>query len=179
MLLGCISLYFDAEIYDATLKFQMPLPKRILTLFFLSYNPIFLFTTLSIFTVIYRLKKKTMPQKSLLDLCKSLFLVIAFTTLLKITIGRARPFLNNGSFNFLPFSFQNSHYSLPSSHAAAAYTLFGTSSFFFILVTVVLSVLRVIFLHHFISDIFFGWALAEGIQCLKIADKEKQGCKKC
>ena len=177
--IGCLSLFFDEYLYQATLLIHTPVENSYITLFFLMYNPIFLFLLVSLTSGFYIFTQKQKPSETMISLMASLLLVILSTTFLKILFGRSRPFLHIGSMHFLPFSFQNSHYSLPSSHAAAAYTVFGMSSFFLCFMTVSLSLLRVLFLHHFISDIIFGWALAAGIESLVSIFKKKQGCKKC
>ncbi len=48
----------------------------------------------------------------------------AITTILKIVIGRARPFTDKGSYAFQPFTFFNDDYhSFPSGHATLAFSL--------------------------------------------------------
>jgi membrane-associated phospholipid phosphatase len=45
------------------------------------------------------------------------------TTVLKSAIGRSRPFLNEGAFEFRGLQFKNEHISLPSGHSTVAFAM--------------------------------------------------------
>jgi hypothetical protein len=47
----------------------------------------------------------------------------AITTVLKYSIGRARPYTNEGRAAYTPFSFKNSHSSFPSGHTTSAFSI--------------------------------------------------------
>lgn len=47
----------------------------------------------------------------------------AVTTVLKYSIGRARPYTDEGRAYFKPFSFKNSHASFPSGHTTSAFSI--------------------------------------------------------
>ena len=45
------------------------------------------------------------------------------TYILKVSIGRARPFTDEGRYSFRPFAFKNEYYSFPSGHTTSAWAL--------------------------------------------------------
>ncbi len=47
----------------------------------------------------------------------------AVTTVLKYSIGRARPYTGEGRATFKPFSFKNTHASFPSGHTTSAFSI--------------------------------------------------------
>jgi membrane-associated phospholipid phosphatase len=57
------------------------------------------------------------------ELLQSLVYSGIVTTTLKAIIGRSRPEMNNGAFSYAPFTFEESHYSLPSGHTTIAFAV--------------------------------------------------------
>lgn len=56
-------------------------------------------------------------------LLKGLFYAGLTTTVIKVTTGRSRPYLNEGDFKFRFFNIKNDHNSFPSGHVTVAFTL--------------------------------------------------------
>jgi membrane-associated phospholipid phosphatase len=90
-----------------------------------------------------------------------------FTEVLKIGIGRDRPYLGKGSFTFHPFSLNNDYESMPSGHATSAFALstvmfrHAHSTFWKIMSFVPAGFTVYSRLHqdfHWSSDLFFGAA---------------------
>lgn len=59
---------------------------------------------------------------------QSLVYSVAITQLLKVVIGRARPFLDSGKDVFHPMRVDDAHHSFPSGHTTAAFALSATLS---------------------------------------------------
>jgi membrane-associated phospholipid phosphatase len=91
------------------------------------------------------------------------------SSLLKATVGRARPYVGSGNGTFRPFKFQDAFYSFPSGHSEMAFALatvlsrrigntyasillFGTAS------SVAAS--RMYLDEHWFSDVVFGGSIA-------------------
>jgi len=63
-------------------------------------------------------------KKIAFEIAQSGLYTASVTQLLKMSIGRDRPYLNNGAFNFSPFQkFDNDYWSLPSGHTSLAFSL--------------------------------------------------------
>jgi len=65
----------------------------------------------------------TAAKKIAIELFQSGVYAEAFTEVLKVGIGRARPYENLGPFNFHPFNLNNNFESMPSGHSTAAFAL--------------------------------------------------------
>lgn len=93
----------------------------------------------------------------------------AIVGLLKFSIGRARPFTNEGAFQYYPFKFGGTQFwSLPSGHTALAMSLSTIlssnvdSDFLKVIVYIpafMTAFSRVYQNHHWLSDIFLGGAI--------------------
>ncbi len=96
---------------------------------------------------------------------EALIYATAITTVLKITIGRYRPYNNKGNLKFEPFSISTSKLSLPSGHATAAFalaTVFASAydnlywEVFCYGAASAIALARVYHDKHWLSDIFLG-----------------------
>ena len=95
----------------------------------------------------------------------SLACATLITTSLKIAVGRERPYANEGSVDFDPFSFHNENFSFPSGHTATAFA-FSTVlasriknpfiSIALYTVAGMTALQRVYSDNHWFSDVFMG-----------------------
>ncbi|MEW6703215.1 MAG: phosphatase PAP2 family protein [Bacteroidota bacterium] len=92
----------------------------------------------------------------------------AITQLLKVSFGRARPYTNEGTKSFYPFSFSNDFNALPSGHTTLAFSLStvlskNAKSDFLKIISYIPAVLtavsRVYQDKHWASDVFLGAAI--------------------
>ncbi len=99
------------------------------------------------------------------EIGQSFLYTIAVTEVLKITIGRARPYTGNNPFTFDMFSFRESNWSMPSGHTSIAFSLStvlaaNTNSTFLKILAFtpafITAVSRVYQNHHWTSDVFLG-----------------------
>lgn len=60
--------------------------------------------------------------------CTSLLVAGAFTTLIKSIVGRSRPFTNQGSQSFTPFTMNDAGLSYPSGHTTVAFVMSASLS---------------------------------------------------
>ena len=90
---------------------------------------------------------------------------VTVSSVLKIIIGRARPYTGNDPFTFEPFAFQNNNWSLPSGHTTVAFSLStvlaaNIDSYALKAAAFVPAFLtafsRVYQNHHWTSDVFLG-----------------------
>lgn len=129
---------------------------------------VFSFASLSLsWGVIFLLTLLLRPQ-TLLKVTPPIFsFLISFMVVyaLKIALGRARPslFVELGISGFYPLSFTNSYFSMPSSHSCAI-AIICSSVFYMtkhmplllIITFICVGMLRVLSLHHHLSDVLIG-----------------------
>ncbi|MEG8945683.1 phosphatase PAP2 family protein [Rosettibacter firmus] len=103
------------------------------------------------------------------EIFQSAFYSGIITQILKISLGRARPFTNNGSKFYKPFTlFNDDFHSLPSGHATLAFSLSTILSnntdskilkVIFYIPAVLTATSRVYQDNHWASDVFLGAAI--------------------
>jgi hypothetical protein len=105
---------------------------------------------------------------------------------IKVLVGRARPYTGESSHSFHPFALKSSLWSLPSGHAAAAFSVATTialqsrSVFVDVVAYSLASLAGLSRIHdntHWASDVFIG-SLLGYIVAKKIADLNRPGVKK-
>ncbi|MDQ7817926.1 MAG: phosphatase PAP2 family protein [Melioribacteraceae bacterium] len=86
------------------------------------YSPILLFSSFAIHSL---LTDDTGTRKIAYEIAQASLYTGAVTYLLKVAIGRARPYMNEGSNSFHPFSsfITQDYHSLPGGHSVAAFAL--------------------------------------------------------
>ncbi len=63
-------------------------------------------------------------KKIAFEIVQSAIYTVSITQLLKMSIGRERPYMNSGAYNFSPFQkIDNDYWSLPSGHTSLAFSL--------------------------------------------------------
>jgi len=94
------------------------------------------------------------------------------TNILKLVIGRSRPYnlLRHGEYGFVPFKIDYAYNSFPSGHTATVVAAALSLSFAFprlrtplFLLGAVVASTRILMNHHFLSDVLMGLALATAI----------------
>lgn len=89
------------------------------------------------------------------------------TALIKILVGRARPYNNLGAFVFEPFNLNRDYQSFPSGHSALSWAIFTPVAKKFgdiwYAVPVVFSLQRVWSNNHWSSDVLFGASIGYNI----------------
>jgi len=108
-------------------------------------------------------------KKIAFEIVQASFYAGAITSILKISVGRARPFTNKGSGTFEPFTFFNDDFhSFPSGHATLAFSLStvlakNSKSDLLKVIAYIPAVLtcvsRVYQDDHWVSDVFAGAAI--------------------
>jgi membrane-associated phospholipid phosphatase len=110
--------------------------------------------------------------------------LLVWTT--KVIVGRARPYAEESSCSFHPFSLKSSFWSLPSGHAAAAFSVATTialqsrSIFVDVVAYTLASLAGLSRIHdnsHWASDVFIGSAVGYFV-AKKIADLNRTGEKR-
>lgn len=116
-------------------------------------------------TFLYQWVRKKKISKELLEICASFFILFFLTYFLKWGVGRTRPFsaILEQTALFHPFAGTDKFFSFPSSHALAAFVsatglshLYPRKKAGLFFIAFIISTLRVISLHHFLSDVLFG-----------------------
>lgn len=89
------------------------------------------------------------------------------TALIKIFVGRARPYNNLGAFVFEPFNLNRDYQSFPSGHSALSWAIFTPVAKRFgdiwYAIPVVFSLQRVWSNNHWFSDVLFGASIGYNI----------------
>lgn len=102
------------------------------------------------------------------EIAQSFIYSVSVTSVLKISIGRARPYTGNSSATFSPFALHNSNWSLPSGHSTVAFSLStilaaNTNNNFLKVAAFIPAVLtitsRMYQDYHWASDVFLGAAI--------------------
>lgn len=123
---------------------------------------------------VYGLIAKDEPTRRIgLEVAESFAYAGLITTVLKVAIGRERPYTHKGRYSFLPFTRPlspgaNEHFSLPSGHSTVAFslaTVLASHTNNYLLKTVIYTpavlttVSRVYQDQHWVSDVFMGAAI--------------------
>lgn len=102
-------------------------------------------------------------QKTSWNAIKSIATTAVATEVFKISIGRARPFMNEGAFSFHPFSGEDHYKSMPSGHVSLAFAAFTpyaeTYSRWIYIVPGSVAIARIYKNKHWVSDTIFGAGL--------------------
>ena len=69
------------------------------------------------------IKRDTASKKIAIELLQAGLYAETITEILKVIVGRARPYMNEGSHSFRPFSFTADYNSFPSGHSTSAFAL--------------------------------------------------------
>lgn len=78
----------------------------------------------ALFGIYGLIAKDTTAKKITIELLQAGLYSEALTEVLKIVVGRSRPYTNDGSFTFHPFTLTNEdHHSFPSGHSTSAFAL--------------------------------------------------------
>jgi hypothetical protein len=125
-------------------------------------------------------------RKTALLSLESLFTASLLVWTTKVLVGRARPYAEETSHSFHPFTLKSSLWSLPSGHAAAAFSVATTialqsrSVFVDVLAYSLASLAGLSRIHddkHWASDVFIGSVLGYFV-AKKIADLNRPGDRK-
>jgi len=89
------------------------------------YTPFVIFSTYAIYSLLSKDPASShQARKIAYEIGQSCLYSAAIVSILKITIGRARPLANEGKFSFDPLTlFDDYHHSFPSGHTTEAFTM--------------------------------------------------------
>jgi membrane-associated phospholipid phosphatase len=117
---------------------------------------------------------------------ESLVLSGAFTTTLKVIIGRSRPYTNDGNMKFNWFEWQEGHWSMPSGHSSTVFAVVSVLAgridrwwgYGLYGIAAMTMASRIYYDKHWLSDTFMGGAigLLSGLTVLE-AHKENSKAK--
>jgi membrane-associated phospholipid phosphatase len=143
------------------------------------YSPVVLFVGFATHSVITNDKS---TRKVAYEIGQASLYTGAITYALKTVFGRARPYMDEGTSTYHPFSFDDDNHSFPGGHAAAAFTLSTVLSrnagptWLKILAYVpaaITPISRVYEDKHWVSSCFFGGALGF-LVATWVVDRHKQ-----
>jgi len=89
------------------------------------YTPFIVFGGYAIYSLVSKDQASShQARKIAYEIGQSCLYSAAIVSILKITVGRARPLANEGKFSFSPFTlFDDYHHSFPSGHTTEAFTM--------------------------------------------------------
>lgn len=144
------------------------------------YSPVVLFAGFAAHSLI---TKNTSTRKVAYEIGQASLYTGAITLILKTVIGRARPYMNEGTSSFHPFSFRDDYHSFSGGHTATAFVLSTVLSrnagptwlkIIAYLPAVFTPISRVYQDQHWMSDNFFGGALGYFVATWIVDTHEKK-----
>ena len=118
---------------------------------------------------VFGYKKQPATRKNLFFFAISIFIAICFTSVLKIIIGRYRPYVFFDGINIMPYHHfcvkNDACHSAPSAHTALSFAaLFSFSkiinkksiALLCAIIAIIIAFSRIIALKHYLSDVIFG-----------------------